>query len=313
MDFGHVPVLLNECIDLLNIKSDGTYIDGTIGGAGHSKEILKRLDCGGTLIGLDKDLFAIETSRQRLEKIKTQVNVILVNSDFRNMKQICLENGIVEVDGILLDLGVSSHQFDVAERGFSYQNNAGLDMRMDMAQELTAEAIVNEYDEKEISKIIKEYGEEKWASRIASFIANARKGKRITTTLELVDIIKAAIPASARRKGPHPAKRTFQALRIAVNGELEALEKTIKQAVSILKQGGRLCIISFHSLEDRIVKTEFQRIVNPCTCPRDFPICVCGMKPEAVHITKKPIIPSKKEVDENPRSRSAKLRVIEKI
>mgnify|MGYP003791156149 CR=1 FL=1 len=313
MEFDHVPVLLNECIDMLNIKSDGIYIDGTIGGAGHSKEMLKRLDYGGILIGLDKDSFAIEASGKHLKKIKTQANVILLNSDFRHMKQICLENGIGEVDGILLDLGVSSHQFDAAERGFSYQNDAALDMRMDIAQELTAEVIVNEYDEKEISRIIKEYGEEKWASRIASFIVSARQKKRITATLELVDIIKSAIPVSARRKGPHPAKRTFQALRIAVNGELEALQETINQAVSILKQGGRLCIISFHSLEDRIVKKEFQRIVNPCTCPREFPVCICGKKSEAAHVTKKPVIPSQDELYNNPRARSAKLRVLEKI
>ncbi len=313
MEFDHVPVLLNECIDLLNIKNDGIYIDGTIGGAGHSIEILKRLDCSGILVGLDKDSFAIETSRQRLENIKTHANIILVNSDFKNMKRICIENGIEEVDGILLDLGVSSHQFDVAERGFSYQNDATLDMRMDMTQELTAEVIVNEYAEKEISRIIREYGEEKWASRVASFIVNAREEKRITSTLELVDIVKAAIPASARRKGPHPAKRTFQALRIAVNNELEALEETVNQAVSALKKGGRLCIISFHSLEDRIVKTEFKKMVNPCTCPRDFPVCICGKKPVAMHVSKKPITPSREEVDANPRARSAKLRVLEKI
>lgn len=313
MEFEHIPVLLNECIDMLNIKSNGIYIDGTIGGAGHSKEILKRLDCGGILMGLDKDSFAIETSRQCLNKIETLAKVILVNDDFRHMKQICHENGIREVDGILLDLGVSSHQFDTAERGFSYQNDATLDMRMDTTQKLTAEIVVNECDEKELSRIIKEYGEEKWASRIASFIVAARRKKRITSTLELVDIIKAAIPASARRKGPHPAKRTFQALRIAVNNELKALEETISQAVSILKQGGRLCIISFHSLEDRIVKSEFQRMVNPCTCPREFPVCICGKKSIALHVSKKLIAPSENELDNNPRARSAKLRVLEKI
>ncbi|NSW90518.1 MAG: 16S rRNA (cytosine(1402)-N(4))-methyltransferase RsmH [Firmicutes bacterium] len=313
MNYNHVPVLLNECIAMLNIKSDGVYIDGTIGGAGHSVEILKKLGHGGVLIGLDKDAAAIETSRGRLEKIKTEAKIILVNSNFKYIKEICFENGISEVDGILLDLGVSSHQFDEVERGFSYQNDGPLDMRMDRSQGLTAEIIVNEYEEKEIARIIREYGEEKWASRIASFIVKAREKKRICSTREFVDIIKAAIPAPARRKGPHPAKRTFQALRIAVNDELGVLKETINDAVSILKERGRLCIISFHSLEDRIVKTEFQRMVNPCTCPKEFPACMCGKKTTALLVTKKPITPSEEELNSNPRARSAKLRVLEKV
>jgi 16S rRNA (cytosine1402-N4)-methyltransferase len=313
MELVHVPVLLNECLDLLNIKSNGIYVDGTIGGGGHSEEILKLLGNDGILIGIDKDSFAIEMSEKRLKKIETKAGIILVNNDFRNMEQIFSENKIDRVDGILLDLGVSSFQFDIPNRGFGYKNDALLDMRMDRTQELTAQDIVNNYNESDIARIIKKYGEERWASRIASFVVNERNKKEITSTFELVDIIKAAIPASARRKGSHPAKKTFQALRIAVNQELESLENVIEKAVGFLKKGGRLLIISFHSLEDRIVKNGFQRIVNPCTCPKDFPICICGKKPKAKYITKKPIIPTEKEVKSNPRARSAKLRAIEKI
>lgn len=313
MNFEHEPVLLNECLDMLNIKCNGVYIDGTVGGAGHSAEILKRLGEGGILVGLDKDETAIEVSKKRLSAIKTQARFILENTSFKNMKKVCFEKGIMQADGILLDLGVSSHQLDEGERGFSYWQDARLDMRMDKKQELTAEVIVNEYDEKEISRIIRDYGEEKWASRIAHFIVKERQRRRISTTAELVEIVKAAIPASDRRNGPHPARRTFQALRIAVNDELNTLKDTIEIAVSMLAKGGRLCIISFHSLEDRIVKTEFQRMVNPCTCPPEFPVCVCGKKPVAVNITKKPILPSEQEVVNNPRARSAKLRVLEKI
>jgi len=313
MNFEHEPVLLNECLDMLNIKCNGVYIDGTVGGAGHSAEILKRLGEGGILVGLDKDETAIEVSKKRLSAIKTQARFILENTSFKNMKKVCFEKGIMQADGVLLDLGVSSHQLDEGERGFSYWQDARLDMRMDKKQELTAEVIVNEYDEKEISRIIRDYGEEKWASRIAHFIVKERQRRRISTTAELVEIVKAAIPASDRRNGPHPARRTFQALRIAVNDELNTLKDTIEIAVSMLAKGGRLCIISFHSLEDRIVKTEFQRMVNPCTCPPEFPVCVCGKKPVAVNITKKPILPSEQEVVNNPRARSAKLRVLEKI
>jgi 16S rRNA (cytosine1402-N4)-methyltransferase len=313
MEYEHVPVLLKECIGMLNIKDCGTYIDGTVGGAGHSAGILKHLGPQGTLIGLDKDASAIEVSRQRLSTVESMAKVELINSDFKHVKQICQDRGISGVHGIILDLGVSSYQFDTAVRGFSYQNDGILDMRMDTSQELTAEAIVNEYGEKDIRRIITQYGEERWASRIAAFIVSERKEKRIATTLELVNVIKAAIPAQVRRMGPHPAKRTFQALRIAVNNELESLKEVLEQALSILKQGGRLCVISFHSLEDRIVKTEFQRMAKPCVCPKDFPICVCGKEPTALIVTKKPIIPTKEEIDRNPRARSAKLRVAEKI
>jgi len=313
LEFYHLPVLLDECIKMLSIKPDGTYLDGTIGGAGHSSEILKRLGKDGTLLGLDRDEYALESSRKRLDTIETKAKVILVNSNFMYIKKVCSENGIDEADGVLLDLGVSSHQFDEAERGFSYQKDAPLDMRMDRTQPLTAEVVVNEYSESDLYRIIRDYGEEKWASRIASFIINARAERRVSTTLELVEIIKAAIPAAARREGPHPAKRTFQAIRIEVNNELGILRDTIDDAVSVLKTGGRLCIISFHSLEDRIVKTEFQRLVNPCSCPVDFPICVCGKRPVAILTVKKPILPSEREICSNPRARSAKLRVIEKL
>jgi len=313
MEFNHKPVLLRECIEHLNIKPDGTYIDCTLGGAGHSAEIFKALNKNGTLIGIDQDLFAITTSHERLRQINSQARLILANKNFKFIKSICLENGIHEVDGILADLGVSSHQLDEAERGFSYQKNAPLDMRMDRTSPVNAEIIVNEYTEDQIKGIIRDYGEEKWASRIASFIVKARRERRITSTAELVDIIKAAIPSSARREGPHPAKRTFQALRIAVNNELGILSQTIDDAVSILKTGGRLCIITFHSLEDRIVKTEFKKKANPCTCPKQFPVCVCGNKPQLKIITGKPILPSPAELEENPRARSAKLRVAEKV
>lgn len=312
MEFNHKPVLFEECIENLDIKPDGIYVDGTLGGAGHSGEIYRRLGNKGTLIGIDQDEFAIETSRGRLSG-QSKAKLILVNDNFRNIANICSKIGIPAVDGILLDIGVSSHQLDEAERGFSYNKEAPLDMRMDKKQVITAETIVNEYEQDEITKIIRDYGEEKWAARIAQFIVKRRQEKRITTTSELVDVIKAAIPSSARRDGPHPAKRTFQALRIKVNDELGALEEAIDNAVSVLKPGGRLCIITFHSLEDRIVKNAFNRKVNPCTCPPSFPVCVCGGKKEAEHVSRKPIIPKESELEENPRARSAKLRVIKKV
>lgn len=312
MEFEHKPVLLQECIDSLNIDKDGTYIDGTLGGAGHSSEIIKRLD-KGTLIGIDQDQKAIETAGERLGRLKRDAGLILINGNFRNMRMLAAQHGIEAVDGILLDIGVSSYQLDEAERGFSYQQDAPLDMRMDRTRSLDAAEIVNTYDEKAIRKIITDYGEENWAARIAAFITEARKEKRIETTGQLVDIIKAAIPAQARREGPHPAKRTFQALRIAVNDELAALEDAVEDAVRLLKPGGRLSIITFHSLEDRIVKNEFQKREKPCTCPPSFPVCVCGKKPELKVLTRKPILPSEKEVEENPRSRSAKLRTAMKL
>lgn len=313
MEFNHKAVLLDECIKYLNIRPDGIYVDGTLGGAGHSSEIYRRLDRHGRLIGIDQDDFALKISKDRLQATGGQAGMHFENSNFRNIRSICLEMGITGVDGILLDLGVSSHQLDEAERGFSYQKDAPLDMRMDRRAGLNAAAIVNEYNEKSISAIIRDYGEEKWAARIAAFIVKARNESKIETTGRLVEIIKAAIPSSARREGPHPAKRTFQALRIAVNDELGALKQAVGEAVSILKPGGRLCIITFHSLEDRIVKNEFQTGENPCICPGDFPVCVCGRKPILKVITRKPVIPSEEEQQENPRSRSAKLRVSERV
>lgn len=312
MDFNHKPVLLDECIESLNIKSNGTYLDGTLGGAGHSLEILKRLD-KGTLVGIDQDEFAIETATERLRKIQSNASIVLIKGNFRNMAQLLRENDINGVDGILLDIGVSSHQLDEAQRGFSYKQDAPLDMRMDRSQETDAAMIVNTYDEKEIRDIIRKYGEENWAARIASFVVKARETERIETTGQLADIIKAAIPAKARRDGPHPAKRTFQALRIAVNDELGALTDAIDSAVQILNPEGRLSIITFHSLEDRIVKNEFNIREKPCTCPPSFPVCVCGKKPELKVLTRKPILPSRDELTQNPRSRSAKLRTAQKI
>lgn len=313
MEFNHKPVLLDECIENLDIRPDGVYIDGTLGGAGHASEIYNRLGSKGTLLGLDQDSYALEISKERLTRRNGQARLIFVNSNFKYIEKVCKENNLPGVDGILLDLGVSSHQLDEVERGFSYQRNAPLDMRMDRSSGLNAGIIVNEYDEGEIKRIIREYGEENWAARIASFIINARKEKRISTTEELVEIIKAAIPSSARREGPHPAKRTFQAIRIAVNDELGILKQAINDAVNVLNPGGRLCIITFHSLEDRIVKNEFLSKIKPCTCPHDFPVCICGNKPTAEHITRKPILPTENEIRENPRARSAKLRVIRKL
>lgn len=313
MNFEHKPVLLPEVIENLDIKPDGIYIDGTLGGAGHSSEICKRLDEKGILVGLDQDEFALETSRKRLQELNIKPKTILENVNFKNIKKVCSSNNIDAVDGILLDLGVSSHQLDEAERGFSYNKDAPLDMRMDRRSEFSAETLVNEYSMEEIKNIIRDYSEEKWAARIAEFIVERRKKARIRTTGELVDIIMAAIPAAARREGPHPAKRTFQAIRIAVNDELGILKDTIADGVSVLKPGGRFLIITFHSLEDRIVKTEFLRYTNPCECPPEFPVCVCGKKPLAQLVTRKPLTASKEELENNPRSRSAKLRVLKKI
>lgn len=312
MEFEHKPVLLEECIDSLNIDKNGIYIDGTLGGAGHSSEIIRRLD-KGTLIGIDQDEEALRAAGERLARLKREAGLILIKGNFRSMQRLVSRHGIDSVDGILLDIGVSSYQLDEAERGFSYMQDAPLDMRMDRDRSLNAADIVNTYDEKDIRRIIRDYGEENWAARIAAFIVEARKENRIGTTGQLADIIKAAIPASARREGPHPAKRTFQALRIAVNDELAALEEAIEDAVKLLKPGGRLSIITFHSLEDRIVKTEFQKREKPCTCPPSFPVCVCRKKPELKVLTKKPVLPSDKEIEENPRSRSAKLRTAEKL
>lgn len=312
MEFKHVSVLLNECIESLNINKDGIYIDGTLGGAGHSYEIAKRLSEKGCLIGIDQDINAIAAAKERLKEFK---NVKFVHNNFSDIINIANQIGINEtgVDGFLLDLGVSSHQLDQAQRGFSYMHDAPLDMRMDVRQSLSAYNVINEYDDISLYRIISDYGEERWAKRIVDFICQERKVKPIETTFELVTVIKKAIPKKARIDGPHPAKRTFQAIRIEVNGELEILKKSIKSMVSLLNSGGRLCIITFHSLEDRIVKNTFKELENPCTCPREFPVCICGNIKTVKVITRKPIIPSNKELEANHRARSAKLRVVEKL
>ena len=309
MTFEHVPVLFNEVIDSLNIKADGTYMDGTVGGAGHSSGICERLSEEGHLVAVDRDNVALKTATSRLEKFKCAKTFIHTN--YSDVEKIRAEVGTV--DGILLDLGVSSYQLDTAERGFSYMHDAPMDMRMNEDDIFTASTVVNEYPETELFRIIKEYGEERWASRIAKFIVKARAEAKIETTGQLVEIIKAAIPASARRTGPHPAKRTFQAIRIEVNGELEHLKVAMDKLPELLAPGGRMSVITFHSLEDRIVKDAFNNRVNPCTCPPELPVCVCGKVADVRKITRKPLIASEHELEENPRARSAKLRVIEKI
>lgn len=311
MNYQHISVLLEESVKNLKIKPEGTYVDCTLGGAGHSREIAQRLDNNGHLIGFDQDDQAIEAAKKRLATVKAQIT--LIRDNFINIKKALYYRGYEEVDGILFDLGFSSYQVDSEERGFSYQTDAVLDMRMDQRQKLTAKQIVNYWPEAELSKIIRDYGEEKWASRIAQFIVKVRADRQINTTEELVQVIKAAIPASARRTGPHPAKRTFQALRIAVNDELNILERSLKEAVQLLKPGGRLCVISFHSLEDRIVKRFYQNSARDCLCPKDLPVCVCNQQPVLKIITKKPITPKQSELKANPRARSALLRVAEKL
>ncbi|MCI6693123.1 MULTISPECIES: 16S rRNA (cytosine(1402)-N(4))-methyltransferase RsmH [unclassified Clostridium] len=310
MEFKHVSVLLNECIEGLNIKDNGIYVDGTLGGGGHSSEILKNLSDKGLLIGIDQDRDALKAASARLQNYK---NVKYVHNNFYNVDSILNELGIEKIDGMLMDLGVSSYQLDTGDRGFSYMQDAPLDMRMNRDNLLSAYEVVNNYDEEELYRIIRDYGEEKFAKRIARFIVEKREEKNIETTLELVEIIKAAIPAKARREGPHPAKRTFQAIRIEVNSELSILNKAIEDGVNRLNKGGRMAIITFHSLEDRIVKLKFKELATACTCPKEFPICICGGKAKVKIISRKAIEPSKEEVDENPRSRSAKLRVIERI
>lgn len=310
MDFEHISVLLSETIDSLNIKPEGTYVDGTLGGAGHSSEICRHLNGNGRLIGFDQDEDAIAAASARLEEFNDRVTVI--RSNFCSMAEELTKRGIHKADGILLDLGVSSHQLDEAERGFSYRFDAPLDMRMDRSGGRTAADVVNTYDEERLFHVIKEYGEERFAGRIARSICRQRENKPIETTGELAEIIKDSIPAKARMNGGHPAKRTFQAIRIEVNAELEVLENSIDSMIDILADRGRLCIITFHSLEDRIVKNAFRRNENPCTCPPDFPICVCGKKSKGAVITRKPIIPTEEEIRMNLRSHSAKLRVFER-
>ena len=311
MEFSHTPVMPDQCIDYLAVRPGGTYVDGTVGGGGHARLICEKLSPEGTIICIDRDEDAIEAARGRLEKYDCRK--IFVRSNYSEIKGILDERGIEKIDGALLDLGVSSFQLDSAERGFSYMHDAPLDMRMDRRDHFTAYDLVNTYREEDLTEVIKKYGEERWASRISRFICERRKEKPIETTGELVDIIKAAVPASARREGPHPAKRTFQAIRIEVNDELGRLGSALTDFLDVLAPGGRMCVITFHSLEDRIVKNVFRDRADPCTCPPDFPVCVCGKKADIKKITGKPVVPGKDEIESNPRARSAKLRVVERI
>ncbi len=310
VEFSHRSVLLDECIEALAIKTNGIYVDGTAGGAGHSCEIAKRLG-EGRLIAIDQDETAVGVATQRLNALGK--NTLVVRNNFCNIAQVCQEAGVDAIDGVLLDLGVSSYQLDTAERGFSYNSDAPLDMRMDNRSAKSAYTVVNSYSEAQIKKILFDYGEEKFAPLIAAAIVREREKKAIESTLELSNIIKYAIPSGARDGGHHPSKRSFQAIRIEVNAELGVIEPAIRSAVSLLRSGGRIAIITFHSLEDRIVKQTFASLASGCTCPRDFPICVCNNKPKVRLVNKKPIAPGKTELEENPRSRSAKLRVAEKI
>lgn len=314
MEFHHLPVLLNECLDGLNIKPDGVYLDCTLGGAGHSSEILRRLH-GGTLIGIDRDADAIEAATARINAIEASARFIPLRGNFHDAPALLEAAGIASgLDGILIDLGVSSHQLDVRERGFSYHDDAPLDMRMDQSQVLTAAEIVNTWPEDDLTHVFRDYAEEKWARQIARVICDRRKSEPIERTSQLVSIIDAAIPKKFRQgDGSHPARRTFQALRIAVNDELEPLEPSLRALTGLLKPGGRLCVITFHSLEDRIVKNTFRSLADPCTCPKSFPVCVCGKKPTVKLITRKPITASPDELEQNPRSRSASLRILEKL
>lgn len=309
MTFEHKPVLLKEVLENLNIKPDGIYVDGTLGGGGHSYEIADMLE-QGTIIGIDQDEAAIAAAGERLAPFGDKVRI--VRSNYSDMATILRGFGIDKVDGILLDLGVSSYQLDTPDRGFSYMEDAPLDMRMDTRNEKTAKDIVNGYSEMELYRIIRDYGEDHFAKNIAKHIVRARQEKTIETTFELTKAVKAAIPMKARLSSGHPAKRTFQAIRIELNRELDVLKDTLQDMIDLLKPGGRLCIITFHSLEDRIVKTCFKNNENPCICPPDFPVCVCGKKPKGRVITKKPIRPSEEELEYNTRSKSAKLRVFEK-
>lgn len=310
MIFKHYSVLLDETIENLNIKPDGIYLDGTLGGGGHSEAILKRLSPKGRLIGIDQDDAAIAAASERLSVFGDRVTIL--RNNYRNARTALEQIGITKVDGIVLDLGVSSYQLDNEERGFSYRYDTNLDMRMDRRQSLTAKDIVNEYSEMELFHIIKDYGEDQFAKNIAKHIVKAREKKKLETTFELNEIIKAAIPAKMRAVGGHPSKRTFQAIRIECNKELEVLKDSLDEMIDMLSPGGRFCIITFHSLEDRIVKAAFRRNENPCICPPEFPVCTCGKKSKGKVISRKPILPSAKELEENSRSKSAKLRVFER-
>lgn len=308
--FGHVSVLLSECLEQLNIRPEGIYVDGTLGGGGHAAQVAARLTGSGRLIGIDQDGDAIRAAQKKLAPYGGRV--LIVRDNYCNIREILKGEGIPLVDGILLDLGVSSYQLDTKSRGFSYREDAPLDMRMDDRQEQTARDIVNGYSEQELYRVIRDYGEDRFAKNIAKYIVRARQEKPIGTTFELNEVIRAAIPAKVRAAGGHPSKRTFQAIRIELNRELFVLQESLDGMIDLLKEGGRLCVITFHSLEDRIVKTSFRRNERPCTCPPDFPVCVCGKKPKGVQRTKKPILPSAQEMACNPRAKSAKLRVFER-
>lgn len=310
MDYGHYSVMLRECIDSLNIKPDGIYVDGTLGMGGHSYEIAGHLTTG-RLISVDRDAMALERAAARLEPFMDRIT--LVHGNFRDMDDILDNLGVDKVDGMLFDLGVSSPQLDKADRGFSYMTDAPLDMRMDQSDAVTAEDIVNAWSRADLKRILYDFGEERYAPRIAETIVRYREGKPIETTLELVNVIKSAMPASALREKQHPAKRSFQAIRIAVNGELDALSQVLSTAADRLRPGGRLCVVSFHSLEDRIVKNAIASRENGCICPRDFPVCTCGFVQTLKSVSRKPLLPQDDELGENPRSRSAKLRVAERV
>lgn len=311
MEFKHKSVLLKETIEYLNINPDGIYVDGTLGGGGHAYEVCSHLSPKGKFIGIDQDEDAIKAASRRLSGFEGRVQI--VRSNYRQMREVLEEYGIFQVDGIVLDLGVSSYQLDDPKRGFTYRNgDAPLDMRMDNRQKFTARDLVNTYSEMELYQVIRNYGEDKFAKNIAKHIVAAREKKNIETAGELTEIIKAAIPAKVRMNGGHPAKRTFQAIRIELNGELEALQDSLEDMIDMLKPGGRICVITFHSLEDRIVKNIFKKSENPCTCPKDFPVCVCGKRSLGKAVTKKPVLPSEEEMIYNSRAKSAKLRVFEK-
>ncbi|HIQ73463.1 MAG TPA: 16S rRNA (cytosine(1402)-N(4))-methyltransferase RsmH [Candidatus Cottocaccamicrobium excrementipullorum] len=310
MEFGHTSVLLHETIDSLKVKPEGIYVDGTLGGGGHAYELLSRLGPQGRLIGIDQDGEAIEAAGERLKEFKDQVTI--VRSNYVNTPQVLRDLGIDRVDGIYLDLGVSSYQLDTPERGFTYREDAPLDMRMDQRGEITAADILNNSSQQELYRIIRDYGEEKFAANIAKHIVRMREERPFETTGQLIEAVKAAIPARVRATGGHPAKQTFQAIRIALNGELDVLEKSIDEMIQLLNPGGRLAIITFHSLEDRIVKNKFRENEHPCICPPDFPVCVCGRKSRGRVITRKPILPSQEETETNRRAKSAKLRVFER-
>ena len=312
MEFNHYSVLLNETIENLNIKPDGIYVDGTLGGGGHAYQVASRLSEKGRLIGIDQDADAIAAAGERLKEFGDKITII--RSNYANMKEELHRIGVEKVDGIVLDLGVSSFQLDTPERGFTYRDeNAPLDMRMDDRQSLTAKDIVNGYSEMDLYRIIRDYGEDKFAKNIAKHIVQEREKKPIETTGELTEVIRASIPMKVQVTGGHPAKRTFQAIRIELNKELEVLQNNLDDMIDLLNPGGRICIITFHSLEDRIVKTNFKRNENPCTCPSDFPVCVCGKKSKGKVVTRKPILPSEEELEVNSRSKSAKLRVFERV